>query len=105
MKAIWCWRCEMVIPMLDEEEFARVSKLLFQGLSEFKSGKTRGSYRLAFAAALEEYERITGFDETNGNALFHHRLSLLGPECVECGHPLRTPKARHCASCGKARVR
>lgn len=93
----------MVIPMLDEKEFARVAALISEGLSLYKSGSITGRPKAAFAAALQEYKRITGFAETNGNALWHHRLSLYGPECTACGHPLRTPKARHCASCGKMR--
>ena len=96
MKPLWCWRCQMVIPMLDEEEFARVSALLQAGFED-----RNGSRDTRFVAALREYERLTGFAETNANALWHHRISLLGPDCDGCGHPLRTPLARLCASCGK----
>ncbi len=103
MRPLWCWRCQMVIPMLDEDEFSQVSTLLRDGLEDFKSGRLKGSRDVSFAAALQEYERITGFAETNGNALWHHRISLLGPDCDGCGHPLRTPVAQHCASCGRMR--
>lgn len=103
MMPLWCWRCQMVIPMLGEDEFSRVSTLLRDGLEDFKSGRLKGSRDMRFAAALQEYERITGFAETNGNALWHHRISLLGPDCDGCGHPLRTPVAKHCASCGRMR--
>lgn len=103
MRHLWCWRCQMVLPMLDEEEFARVAVLLREGLEGLKSGQLKGGLEVAFASALREYERITGFSETNGNALWHHRLSLLGPDCDACGLPLRTPKSQRCASCGRMR--
>jgi hypothetical protein len=51
----------MNIPMLDEDEHARV------------------------------YNDITGFGETKPVAIFHHRVSLYGPSCPDCGKP-------HCAS-------
>lgn len=54
--------------------------------------------------ALTRYRELTGFVETNVNALWHHRLSLFGPPCQSCGKPLRTPSAKHCAECGAARV-
>ncbi|QDE65770.1 MULTISPECIES: hypothetical protein [Myxococcus] len=53
--------------------------------------------------ALREYERLTGFRETNINAVLHHRLILFGPPCTTCGKPLRTPQARYCAACGALR--
>ncbi len=49
---------------------------------------------------LDLYEHITGFKETNLNAIHHHRLSLYGSPCQVCGKPLRTPLARYCANCG-----
>jgi hypothetical protein len=54
--------------------------------------------------ALVTYERITGFRETNANALMHHRLKLYGPACTACGKPLRTPVASFCAVCGAKRA-
>ena len=41
---------------------------------------------------LQEYERLTGFHETNINAIYHHVASLYGPPCSCCGKPLRTPE-------------
>jgi hypothetical protein len=79
---IYCWRCRMKVPMLDEDEFARVC------LDRSESGR------------LARYNKMTGFGETNLNAVYHHRLSLYGPPCPDCGKRLRTPKARFCAACG-----
>lgn len=78
--------------MLDDDEFRRVSSLLHTGAD----GDRREQM---FAPFLREYERITGFHETNPNAVFHHVLSKYGPPCVKCKRPLRTPKARQCGAC------
>jgi hypothetical protein len=97
----------MNLPMLDELEFARVANLLHEGLHatmEFR--KAHGlplqglDVTTRFAPALAEYRRITGYEETNAKALYHHRIALFGPPCTSCGKPLRTPVARHCGACG-----
>ena len=54
--------------------------------------------------ALRLYQDMTGFPETNPDALWHHRLSLYGPPCKACGKPLRTPQATLCAACGSERA-
>jgi hypothetical protein len=61
---------------------------------------SKAEHAARFAPMLAAYERLTGFRETNPNAVWHHRVSLYGPPCGECGRPLRTPKARFCAACG-----
>ncbi|WP_220137829.1 hypothetical protein [Myxococcus llanfairpwllgwyngyllgogerychwyrndrobwllllantysiliogogogochensis] len=70
--------------------------------AEVRSGERR-SIEERFRPVREEYERLTGFHETNANAVMHHRLSQYGPPCAHCGKPLRTPEARHCAACGVSR--
>ncbi|MGC2531264.1 MAG: hypothetical protein WA639_26255 [Candidatus Acidiferrum sp.] len=70
MKILWCWRCKTQMPMLDEEEFSRVTSL--------RNRSGNGSKEM-FSAMLEGHERVTGHRETNGNAVFHHRLSMYGP--------------------------
>ncbi|CAJ0887006.1 hypothetical protein R77567_03899 [Ralstonia sp. LMG 32965] len=104
-RTIFCWRCNMDIPMLTEEEWSLVKP---EGIiEEIKLYRETTGCSLAEASlkgwgskALAAYERITGVKETNPNALLHHRLSLYGPTCQNCGKPLRTPKAEHCAACG-----
>jgi hypothetical protein len=90
---LWCWRCKAEVPMLDDDEFKRVSSL-------FNTG-TQGSKERMFGPALQEYERITGVREKNPNVIHDHVLSKYGPPCLNCGKPLRTPRAKVCGSCMK----
>jgi len=60
MKMLWCWRCKAEVPMLDDDEWRRVSSL-------FHTGTERNPRKRMYAPALREYERITGFHEANPN--------------------------------------
>jgi hypothetical protein len=107
-KTIYCWRCRTEVPMLDEEEWAEVQPLLSNAIEQIKRYRETHGVSLSEAnekgyggEALERYFQITGFRETNANALWHHRLSDFGPSCGACGKPLRTPHARLCAECGE----
>jgi hypothetical protein len=77
--------------MLEEHEWREILPDLEHGAED------RGQ------AALVRYNKITGFDETNPNAIWHHRLSLFGPPCRTCGKPFRTPRAKLCVVCGSTR--
>src|SRR5688500_11339460 len=106
MKVLYCWRCRMNIPMLDEDEWQVVQTQLNDAMLAVKSFRRETGATLSespiqsmFQPALDAYERITGYKETNHNALFHHRIALYGPPCHKCGRPLRTPQARLCGSC------
>lgn len=108
----YCWRCDMVLPMLDEAEWAQLALLLQVAIPEFMEEHRRTGVSLGEAQAtgvlggraLALYRDLTGFEETNLNALWHHRISLYGPPCTHCGKPLRTPRAKLCAACGRDRV-
>jgi hypothetical protein len=89
MQMLWCWRCRCEMPMLTEEEFARVDASRFE----------RAGVRNFWTPCLQEYNRITGALETNPSVIWHHRLSLYGPPCHACGKPLRTPRAKLCGHC------
>jgi hypothetical protein len=100
----------MVVPMLDEQEWVEVEPSLRQGIESVKDYRRGHSAslgealnRVRYEPALDAYERLTGFRETNHLALWHHRLSLYGPPCTHCGKPLRTPEAKLCAACGTPR--
>ena len=89
----------MIIPMLNEDEFALASKLYSDAF------KQRGmSIEERFAPLLEYYEEVTGFHETVTNAIMHHRISQYGPDCEKCGKPYRTPESKVCAACGNKKI-
>jgi hypothetical protein len=105
----WCWRCKTDVPMLDEAEWQVMAPLLSQAIEDIKRYREEHRVSLAEAqksahgvSALAKYKELTGFGETNVNALWHHRASLYGGPCKRCGKPLRTPNASHCAECGYA---
>jgi hypothetical protein len=107
---LYCWRCRTDIPMLTEAEWAVISPELANGIEQIKFYREANNCSLAEARtkgfgrkALELYEEVTGYRETNADALFHHRLSIYGPPCGACGKPLRTPQASFCAACGARR--
>jgi hypothetical protein len=98
----------MELPMLTEEEWEEVVPLLRRSIEDVQAYRTRNDVTLKAAmeesfgqAALGKYEELTGFKETNVNAVWHHRASMYGAPCTGCGKPLRTPQAKLCAACGK----
>jgi len=95
--------------MLTEEEWQQVAPHLSNPIERIKGYRKEHQCTLAEATkafgkeALSLYQDMTGFPESNTNALFHHRLSLYGPPCSVCGKPLRTPQASYCPMCGTER--
>lgn len=83
--------------MLDEEEYKIASKLYRNG---FETGKCSMTRKKRFKDLLDYYKDLTGFEETNPNAIMHHRIELYGSACENCSKPYRTPKASFCAACG-----
>jgi len=98
--------------MLDGEESYLVDKARHEGMAAVEAEARRlgrllpPPLELASPVArrlrplLEMYRLLTGFEETNPNAVLHHIAELYGPPCPQCRKPLRTPKARFCAACG-----
>ena len=91
----------MEVPMLDEEEYKIASKLYRDG---FQTGKCSMTRKKRFKDLLDYYKDLTGFEETNPNAIMHHRIDLYGSACENCSKPYRTPKASLCAACGNKRA-
>ena len=95
--------------MLDDREWERVGAAFANPVQAIKDYRERHNVGLEQAhtetlwEALYLYREITGFAETNPNALQHHRISLYGPPCHSCGKPLRTPVAKRCVECGAVR--
>lgn len=69
MEKLWCWRCKMEIPMLDEGEYSQTYELYGQGMSNIKLAKDR---QLQFKTLLNFYKKTDGFDEAEPNAIMHH---------------------------------
>ena len=104
-----CWRCKRVVPFLDENEWAQVEPLIRKSVEDVKRYREQtgatvpealGQHRAT--AALAKFAQLTGYFESDANAIWHHRRSLYGTACTTCGELLRTPRARHCAGCGRA---
>jgi hypothetical protein len=107
LRWLFCWRCDCEMPMLDEAEFAVVAALYRDGFRLVKQIEGGADHPLRgttlqerFKPCLDAYARLTGFRESNANAVMHHRLALYGPPCSACGKPLRTPRASRCVACG-----
>ena len=89
----------MNVPMLDSEEGKIASKLLAEGFQE--AIKQRKAPH--FKKLLDYYKEITGYEETNHNAIMHHFIDMYGPDCENCGKPYRTEIAAFCPKCGNRR--
>jgi hypothetical protein len=90
-KLLYCWRCQMEIPMLEDHEAEYVLAPMQEDWADFDRIRKE---------SLERYREVTGFNESNINAVWHHRISLYGRPCSSCGKPLRTPRSKLCAACG-----
>lgn len=92
----------MNVPMLDEEEGKIASKLLAEGFQEAKKDR-KTPLNENFKKLLDYYNNLTGFEETNPNAIMHHFIDMYGPDCENCGKPYRTETATFCPKCGNKR--
>lgn len=107
MKVMWCWRCKKKVPMLEEDEWEEVKPLYLEAIKNVKRVREETGaslegeiVRRQYRPMLRAYERITGVQETDPSVVRHHRASLYGPPCENCGKPLRTPEAKLCSACG-----
>lgn len=90
----------MELPMLDDDEYLKAAELYGQALRNIHSASDR---KTRFKPLLDYYKEVTGWDETEPNAIMHHCISQYGPPCERCGKPYRTPQASFCAACGHKR--
>ena len=82
--------------MLDEHEWAQID----ERWKDSWGAKGEWPIEERFKPVRELYLQLTGFDEPNHLAIMHHRISLYGDPCENCGKLLRTPEATFCAACG-----
>lgn len=101
MKDLWCWRCKKTVSMLNEGEYAIAYSLYGKGFLGQKSGRNKQEL---FEPLLDYYYKLTGQEASNPHAIMHHRISLYGPSCLNCGKPYRTPLATFCAACGNTKT-
>lgn len=89
--------------MLDEDEYRQIGSSRIGFAQHFSQpGRDSRELKVEWLNDLcDGYERITGVSEKSVDQVMHHRLSLYGPPCSICGKPLRTPRAKLCAACGK----
>lgn len=97
--------------MLDELEFEQLDAVYRACTTAVQEYRQTKGVTLAgapidelFAPVTAAYERLTGHSGMYHNAAMHHRLSLYGPPCHQCGKPVRTPRATYCAPCGTKRA-
>ena len=89
--------------MLEKNEWERIAPALSHQIERIKRiCREQGcdftkARRMAEQEACDLYFEMTGYRESNSNAIWHHRLEDFGPECPQCGRLFRTPKARYCA--------
>jgi hypothetical protein len=107
MENKYCWRCKMVVPFLDERESKEVLNLYKKCVKLAKNYRAINKATLSetpldeiFLPVREAYEKMTGYKNMHHDAIMHHELSLLGPDCLNCAKPLRTPAAKLCPECG-----
>lgn len=89
----------MEVPMLEGEECEIATELYSEGLKTVEKNRQK-----RFKKLLDYYYNLTGFVETEPNAIMHHFTEIYGPDCEKCGKPYRTEKAKFCASCGSKRI-
>ena len=83
---LYCWRCDTVVPMLNEEEWAVMEPALRNAISDIQSYRSTHAVDLSEAMrqgygqkALSLYLELTGYRETNANAINHLRERLATP--------------------------
>lgn len=97
--------------MLEEHEWPHIAAEGWKGVQAVKDFRTAAKkglteisqermFELRWAGLLDAYHELTGYRETNPNAIWHHRVAIYGDPCQACGKPLRTPRASWCAACG-----
>ena len=86
--------------MLDEDEYQKARELIQAAMHDKTTHATMVS---RFKPVFDYYKKLSGWEETNPNAILHHRIELYGPPCEQCGKPYRTRQASFCAACGNKR--
>src|SRR5262245_26812465 len=103
---LYSFKFRRELPLLSEEEFQPIAKLLRNRVEDIKQYRTEHGAALDEARrhssndALDYYEKLTGIRLSHPDELYWVRLSRYGRGCPKCGKPFRTPRAKLCAECG-----
>jgi len=102
MENKYCWRCKTVVPFLDNEEYNQIVDLIIkcQKFAKKNPPRNKEEFYGMFAPVREAHEKMTGYKNMHHIAILHHNLYGLGPDCPNCGKPLRTKNAKLCPECG-----
>ncbi|MBE8723684.1 hypothetical protein [Flavobacterium hungaricum] len=111
MEEKFCWRCNINVKMLDDNEFKLCQEALIDGKKAIeKELEKRNIQNYVWLDQIETFEKyryllemhriITGEYESNPLAILHHQRSQFGQDCPNCQKPFRTPTAMYCPSCG-----
>ncbi len=99
MENLYCWKCDQVVSMLNEEEWQEIEPLLNLGFRSVKQYRGDASAQLSdvpldecYSAALKVYHSFPDVVPVKPDSLRHHRRSLFGAVCQSCRKPLRTPR-------------
>lgn len=66
----------------------------------FQNRKTGIEIKSCFKELLDYYKEVIGIEETESNAIVHHRIALYGAGRPKGKKPIRTKQARYCAEYG-----
>ena len=106
MKNYFCWRCDEIMPFLEEHEWKKISALYYGFIKTILKYRKKHNCDLETARAhcekeaTEKFEELTGISGVSIAVMYHHRLKDWGKECSKCGYLFRTPKAKRCTNCG-----
>jgi hypothetical protein len=112
MKVLWCWRCRKEVPMLEDDEIRPIEDLFAKyrpridelGKEIQRSAEAKREWNRLIeerdAEAMRLFAVQTGQVPGEPYDVVHHRASIYGPQCKQCGKVLRTPKASKCLECG-----
>jgi hypothetical protein len=100
--------------MLEEHEFVRITELHdacerelqtmeLQAIPDSERRRRRDSViAQRNERAMCVFREITGVSPREPFEVMHHRVSLFGPPCPECGKALRSSRTSKCYECGWA---
>lgn len=108
---MYCWHCDTIVPMLDEDEYARLWPALEAAYQEIHDNWRRKLESPDAVprgdcndAALAMYRQLSGRAARDVSEIGHHLLANMGLPCRDCGKPMRRRSDERCAACGGPRV-